>query len=59
MAPCKCHLLGLPLESQNCACLCCLQEEVALMWAVMLKTDYITKPTFVKNFWAGFKEVRQ
>ena len=30
------------------------QEEVATMYASMLKTDYIAKPIFIKNFWAAF-----
>ncbi len=34
------------------------QEEVASMFAVMKETDYARKPTFLKNFWEGFKEVR-
>jgi DNA topoisomerase-1 len=33
------------------------QEEVATMYAVMIETDYMNKPLFKKNFWAGFKEV--
>lgn len=35
------------------------QEEVASMYAVMLETPYMTKPTFTKNFWEGFKEILQ
>jgi DNA topoisomerase-1 len=35
------------------------QEEVASMFAIMKETDYMSKPTFLKNFWEGFKEVRQ
>jgi DNA topoisomerase IB len=34
------------------------QEEVASMFAIMKETDYMSKPTFLKNFWDGFKEVR-
>ena len=30
------------------------QEEVATMYASMLKTDYVAKPIFIKNFWAAF-----
>jgi hypothetical protein len=26
------------------------------MYAVMLETDYMKKPLFLKNFWAGFKD---
>lgn len=33
------------------------QEEVANMFAIMKETDYMNKPTFLKNFWDGFKEV--
>lgn len=33
------------------------QEEVATMFAVMKETDYMKKPTFLKNFWDGFKQV--
>eukprot|EP00775_Hariotina_reticulata_P011328 gene11328-11478_t len=33
------------------------QEEVASMFAIMKETDYMNKPTFLKNFWEGFKEV--
>ncbi|WIA12998.1 hypothetical protein OEZ85_006609 [Tetradesmus obliquus] len=33
------------------------QEEVASMFAIMKETDYMSKPTFLKNFWEGFKEV--
>lgn len=33
------------------------QEEVASMFAIMKETDYMNKPTFLKNFWDGFKEV--
>jgi hypothetical protein len=35
------------------------QEEVASMFAIMKETDYMSKPTFLKNFWEGFKEVCQ
>lgn len=35
------------------------QEEVASMFAIMKETDYMSKPTFLKNFWEGFKEVRR
>ena len=28
------------------------------MIAVMKETDYMKKPTFLKNAWAAFKEVR-
>lgn len=35
------------------------QEEVASMFAIMKETDYMKKPIFLKNFWEGFKEVRQ
>jgi DNA topoisomerase IB len=34
------------------------QEEVASMFAIMKETDYMSKPTFLKNFWEGFQEVR-
>lgn len=34
------------------------QEEVASMFAIMKETDYMQKPTFLNNFWDGFKEVR-
>ena len=27
------------------------------MFAHMKESDYMTKPTFLKNFWEGFKEV--
>ncbi len=27
------------------------------MFAIMKETDYMQKPTFLKNFWEGFKEV--
>ena len=27
------------------------------MFAIMKETDYMNKPTFLKNFWEGFKEV--
>lgn len=33
------------------------EEEVASMFASMLHSDYKDKPTFMKNFWDGFKEV--
>lgn len=33
------------------------QEEVASFYAVMIKTDYMDKPTFQKNFWEGFRQV--
>jgi len=33
------------------------EEEVASMYASMLHSDYPNKPTFVKNFWDGFREV--
>eukprot|EP00879_Flechtneria_rotunda_P005977 GHRR01006285.1.p1 GENE.GHRR01006285.1~~GHRR01006285.1.p1 ORF type:complete len:642 (+),score=176.76 GHRR01006285.1:498-2423(+) len=33
------------------------QEEVASMFAIMKETDYMKKPTFLQNFWDGFKEV--
>jgi DNA topoisomerase-1 len=33
------------------------QEEVATFFAVMKETDYMNKPTFLNNFWEGFKEV--
>ena len=33
------------------------QEEVATFYAVMLETDYISKPVFRKNFWEDFKQV--
>ncbi|CAD7695782.1 unnamed protein product [Ostreobium quekettii] len=32
-------------------------EEVATFFAVMLDTDYVKKPTFIKNFWDGFRRV--
>ena len=32
-------------------------EEVATFFAVMLETEYVSKPTFIKNFWEGFKDV--
>jgi Eukaryotic DNA topoisomerase I, DNA binding fragment len=31
------------------------QEEVATFYAVMIKTDYMQKETFNRNFWDGFK----
>lgn len=31
------------------------QEEVATFYAVMIKTDYMQKETFNRNFWEGFK----
>ena len=34
-----------------------LQEEVATFFAVMKDTDYMHKPTFIRNFWEGFREV--
>lgn len=33
------------------------QEEVATFFAVMKDTEYMTKPTFLANFWEGFSEV--
>lgn len=33
------------------------QEEVATFFAVMLETDYMKKPVFLKNFWDGFQKV--
>ena len=33
------------------------QEEVATFFAVMRDTDYVTKPTFIRNFWDGFQNV--
>jgi hypothetical protein len=33
------------------------QEEVASMFAIMKETDYMAKPTFLKNFWEGFQQV--
>jgi DNA topoisomerase-1 len=33
------------------------QEEVATFFAVMKETDYMNKPTFLRNFWEGFQEV--
>lgn len=33
------------------------QEEVATFFAVMKDTDYMNKPTFLANFWEGFREV--
>lgn len=33
------------------------QEEVASMFAIMKETDYMSKPTFLHNFWDGFKAV--
>ena len=27
------------------------------MFAIMKETDYMNKPTFLKNFWEGFQEV--
>lgn len=33
------------------------EEEVATMFAVMRETEYITKPTFLKNFWQDWKKV--
>jgi len=32
-------------------------EEVATMYAQMRDTDYMNKPTFIKNFWEDFKAV--
>ena len=34
-----------------------MQEELASMIAIMKETDYMKKPTFLKNTWAAFKEV--
>ena len=31
------------------------QEEVATFYAVMIKTDYMQKEPFNRNFWEGFK----
>ncbi len=31
------------------------EEEVASLYAAMTGSDYLTKPTFNKNFWEGFK----
>ncbi len=33
------------------------QEEVATMFASTIESDYMRKPIFLKNFWAGFQEV--
>ena len=33
------------------------QEEVATFFAVMRDTDYVTKPTFIRNFWDGFQNI--
>ena len=33
------------------------QEEVATFFAVMKETEYMNKPTFLNNFWEGFREV--
>lgn len=33
------------------------QEEVAQLFAVMKDTDYMQKPTFIKNFWEDFRGV--
>eukprot|EP00887_Chlorella_sp_A99_P000387 scaffold13.g387.t1 len=35
------------------------QEEVATFFAVMKDTDYMSKPTFLKNFWEGFREEKE
>ena len=32
------------------------QEEVATMFAAMKETEYAGKPTFLRNFWEGFRE---
>ncbi len=34
-----------------------LRAQIATMFAVMKATDYMQKPKFLANFWAGFKEV--
>jgi len=36
-----------------------VKEELASMIAIMKETDYMKKPTFLKNTWAAFKEVRR
>ncbi|KAI7751046.1 hypothetical protein M8C21_032066, partial [Ambrosia artemisiifolia] len=33
------------------------QEEVATMFAVMLDTDYMTKPVFKENFWNDWRKI--
>ncbi|KAK9057955.1 hypothetical protein SSX86_022794 [Deinandra increscens subsp. villosa] len=33
------------------------QEEVATMFAVMLDTDYMTKPKFKENFWGDWRQI--
>ncbi|KAI3740954.1 hypothetical protein L2E82_31429 [Cichorium intybus] len=33
------------------------QEEVATMFAVMLDTDYMTKPQFKENFWGDWQKI--
>lgn len=33
------------------------QEEAATFFATMLDTDYLNKPTFIKNFWEDFKAI--
>ncbi|CAI9279853.1 unnamed protein product [Lactuca saligna] len=33
------------------------QEEVATMFAVMLDTDYMTKPVFKQNFWNDWRKI--
>eukprot|EP00898_Chlorokybus_atmophyticus_P008137 jgi/Chlat1/8324/Chrsp8S08093 len=33
------------------------QEEMATFFAVMKDTDYMNKPTFIKNFWHDFKKL--
>ncbi|KAI3698129.1 hypothetical protein L6452_31241 [Arctium lappa] len=33
------------------------QEEVATMFAVMLDTDYMTKPKFKENFWGDWRKI--
>lgn len=33
------------------------QEEVATMYAVMLETDYMTKPKFKENFWSDWRKI--
>ncbi|MCO5599186.1 hypothetical protein L7F22_053286 [Adiantum nelumboides] len=33
------------------------QEEVAMMFAVMRETEYVTKPKFLANFWHDWKKI--
>ncbi|XP_076909463.1 DNA topoisomerase 1 alpha-like [Bidens hawaiensis] len=47
----KMHYKGKPVD------LTPEQEEVATMFAVMLDTDYMTKPKFKENFWGDWRKI--